>query len=199
MFSALPSLLCVILGIWFLVTLFMPGNPDPLPLYLPVLNPLDLEELFCVVLFLLWQNSARRAGDAEGLSRRTILVIADGALFLVLIAVIARSVHFYGGVPYGRVPGSEVFQLCLFVFWAVWGIAHIIGGNRMKLRRLWIAGAVLTVADIAKLLILDLAGSGTAIRIVSFFIAGLILLFIGWASPLPPAPEKAAAGETEEL
>jgi uncharacterized membrane protein len=197
-FSALPSLLCVILGIWFLVTIFMPGNPDPLPLYLPVLNPLDLEELFCVVLFLLWQNSARRAEDRGNFSRRTVLVIADGALFLVLTAVIARSVHFYGGVPYGMVPGSEVFQLCLFVFWAVWGIAHIIGGNRMKLRRLWIAGAVLTVADIMKLLLLDLAGSGTVIRIVSFFIAGLILLFIGWISPLPPAPEKTTAGETEE-
>ncbi|MDR2160189.1 MAG: DUF2339 domain-containing protein [Treponema sp.] len=197
-FSALPLFLCIILGIWFTVTLFMPGNPDPHPLYLPVLNPLDLEELFCIVLFLLWQNSARRAGDRGSLSRGVILTIADGALFLVFTAVIARGVHFYGRIPYGRVPGSEVFQLCLFVFWAIWGVAHIIGGNRMKFRRLWIAGAILTVTDIAKLLILDLAGSGTAIRIISFFIAGFILLFIGWASPLPPAPEKTAAGEAEK-
>ncbi|MDR1900567.1 MAG: DUF2339 domain-containing protein, partial [Treponema sp.] len=200
LFLALPVSLCVILGFWFVVTLFMPGNPSPLPLYLPLLNPLDLEELFCIVLFLFWQNAIRRAGDEGGLSRRSLLVIADGALFLALTAVIARSVHFYGRVPYWDVPRSEVFQLCLFVFWAVWGIAHIVGGNRIKLRRVWIAGAVLTVADIVKLLVLDLKGSGTVIRIVSFFIAGLILLFIGWTSPLPPAKDKTAAvgGATEE-
>jgi uncharacterized membrane protein len=197
MFCALPFILCGILGLWFLVTLFMPGNPDPLPLYLPVLNPLDLEELFCIVLFLLWQNSARRAGDAGSLSMRNTLIIADGALFLILTTVIARSVHFYGGIPYNRVPGSEVFQLCLFIFWAVWGIGHIVWGNRMKQRRLWIAGAILTVADIAKLLILDLAEAGTVIRIVSFFIAGFILLFIGWVSPLPPARKK-TPGERKE-
>jgi len=48
--------------------------------------------------------------------------------------------------------------------------------------------------DIAKLLVLDLANSGTVTRIVSFFIAGIVLLFIGWRSPLPP---KRKSEETE--
>jgi uncharacterized membrane protein len=195
LFFVLPCIVCGILGIWFLVTLFMPGNPDPLPLYLPILNPLDLEELFCIALFLFWQDSGRRAGDRGSIPKRNALCIADGALFLALIAVIARSNHFYKGIPYAAVPGSEVFQLCLFVLWAVWGIAHIIVGNRIKLRGLWIAGAVLTVADIAKLLVLDLAEAGAAVRIVSFFIAGLILLVIGWIAPLPPSRESAGEGE----
>jgi uncharacterized membrane protein len=43
------------------------------------------------------------------------------------------------------------------------------------------------VGDIGKFIILDLAEAGAVIRIISFFIAGLALLFIGWAAPLPPA------------
>jgi uncharacterized membrane protein len=50
---------------------------------------------------------------------------------------------------------------------------------------------VLTLADIAKLILLDMANTGTLARIASFFIAGLILLFIGWAAPLPPSLKPA--------
>jgi uncharacterized membrane protein len=115
-------------------------------------------------------------------------------VFLWLTAILARSFHFYGHIPYSRLPVSAGFHLGLFIFLAFYGIAHIIAGRRMLLRRVWIAGAVFTAAAIGKLLLLDLAGTGAVTRIFSFFIAGLILLFIGWAAPLPPAekiPPKA--------
>ena len=63
-------------------------------------------------------------------------------------------------------------------------------GNRLLLRRVWAAGAILMLIDIGKLLLVDLAQTGTITRIISFFVAGLLLLFIGWAAPLPPASEK---------
>jgi uncharacterized membrane protein len=81
---------------------------------------------------------------------------------------------------------SSEFHLGIFIFWAVYGILHIIVGNKVRNRPVWIAGAVLTLVDIAKLILLDLADSGTVTRIVSFFIAGMVLLFIGWRAPLPP-------------
>jgi uncharacterized membrane protein len=181
------------MGLWFFVTLFLSGDPAPLPLYIPLVNPLDLEEAFCIVLVLLWQSVVFKQGDLPRIKKPALFVITDGAVFLFAIAVIARSVHFYGGVPYYRVFDSDLFQLCLFIFWAVYGIGHIIGGYKRSLRKVWIAGAVLTVVDIAKLLIMDMAETGAVIRIVSFFIAGFILLFIGWAAPLPPAEGKTAA------
>jgi uncharacterized membrane protein len=54
------------------------------------------------------------------------------------------------------------------------------------------------VVDIAKLLIWDLAGTAPVIRIISFFVAGLILLFIGWVAPLPPSAASQAATAPEE-
>jgi uncharacterized membrane protein len=190
----LPLVLSGIMGIWFLVTLFFPGDPAPLPFYIPIVNPLDLEEAFCIVLFLLWQSALLKRRELPRLKKPALFVIIDIMIFLFAIAVTARSVHFYGDVPYRRVFNSDVFHLCLFILWAVYGIGHIIWGNRLSLRKLWIAGAILTVADIAKLLILDLAGTGALTRIVSFFIAGLLLLFIGWIAPLPPA-EKTTQGK----
>jgi uncharacterized membrane protein len=178
------------MGIWFLVTLFLSGDPAPLPFNIPNLNPLDLEEAFCIVLFLLWQTALRKRTDLPVMKTQVLVVSIDAAAFLFAIAVCARSVHFYGGVPYDRVFDSDIFHLCLFILWAVYGIGHIIAGSRLSLRQVWIAGTILTVADIAKLLILDLAGTGAVTRIVSFFIAGILLLFIGWAAPLPPAEKN---------
>jgi uncharacterized membrane protein len=181
------------MGLWFLVTLFLPGDPAPLPFYIPLVNPLDLEEAFCIVLFLLWQSVLLREADLPGLKKPALFIIIDAVIFLFAMAVAARSVHFFAGVPYYRLLRSEIFHLCLFILWAVYGIGHIIGGYKLARRQVWIAGAALTVADIAKLLILDLAKTGAVTRIVSFFIAGLLLLFIGWAAPLPPAAKKPAA------
>ncbi|MDR1247833.1 MAG: DUF2339 domain-containing protein, partial [Treponema sp.] len=110
------------------------------------------------------------------------------------LALTARAVHFYGRIPYRELVYSDVFHLCLFILWAVYGIAHVIGGHRLSLRQLWIAGAVLTLADIAKFLLFDQAGAGAALRITSFFLAGLFLLFIGWAAPLPPSSGPPGSG-----
>jgi uncharacterized membrane protein len=197
-FFVLPLILCCIMGLWFMITLFLPGDPAPQPFYIPILNPLDLEEAFCLVLFLLWQSALLNRGDLPVLKKPVLFVVTDVLVFLFAMALTARSVHFYGQVPYYRIFDSPVFHLCLFILWAVYGIGHIIGGSRFSQRKVWIAGAVLTVTDIAKLLLLDMSGTGTVTRIVSFFIAGLLLLFIGWAAPLPPAAEeeKTNPGET---
>jgi uncharacterized membrane protein len=187
----LPWTLCGAAMLWFLVTLFMKGNPAPLPLYIPVLNPLELQEALCAAVVIFTQIKAREAG-LPSIPRPGVFILADIMAFCWITAMLARCVHFWGGIPSGEVAASEAYSLCLLVFWAFWGIGHIITGHRLALRPVWIAGAVLTVTDIAKLLLLDMANTGTAVRIVSFFISGLVLLFIGWAAPLPPAEKKGA-------
>jgi uncharacterized membrane protein len=196
------------LALWFIATLFIFGSPRPLPFYLPFLNPLDLLEGLCIAVFLFWRlgPSGRPAGPGEAEERPLIsgaglFVIADLAVFFWIIAVISRCLHFYGGVSRSALAGSGGFRISLFAFLGLYGILHIIGGRRIKNRPLWIAGAVMILLDISKFLILDLAGTGAGVRILSFFISGLILLFIGWAAPLPPvlknreAETPAAGGE----
>jgi uncharacterized membrane protein len=48
-------------------------------------------------------------------------------------------------------------------------------------------GAALLVVVVAKLFLIDLSGVGTIERIVSFVGVGLLMLILGYFSPLPPA------------
>ena len=61
--------------------------------------------------------------------------------------------------------------------------------NRLGKRKLWVFGAVLLGAVVLKLFVVDFAASGTVARIVSFLSVGVLLLFIGYLAPLPPAEQ----------
>ena len=180
---ALPVMVSFILGLWFIVSLFHHGDPSPLTFYVPVLNPLDLLEGLCIACIVFWQVKSDPV-------KMKLMVLADIMVFFWIVSVLARSVHYYAGIPWHRVSSSDAFQLSLFIFWALYGIFHIILGHKKKHRLPWIAGAILVAMDIAKLILFDMSGIGAVPRILSFFAAGLVLLFIGWAAPLPPAAAK---------
>ncbi len=56
----------------------------------------------------------------------------------------------------------------------------------------WVAGAALLGAVVLKLLVVDLSGSGTVTRIVSFIGVGLLMLIIGYVAPLPAKESRHA-------
>ena len=60
---------------------------------------------------------------------------------------------------------------------------------RRRYRLVWIVGAVLLAVVIAKLFLIDLSRTGSVERIVSFVGVGLLMLVVGYFSPLPPASE----------
>jgi uncharacterized membrane protein len=51
-------------------------------------------------------------------------------------------------------------------------------------------GAALLAAVVLKLLLVDLSGTGTLTRIVSFIGVGVLMLVIGYVAPLPAKPEE---------
>jgi hypothetical protein len=195
--NELPISLCVALVIWFSGSIFSRGNPAPLPVYIPFVNPLDLQQAFCIIIILLRHvllKKTLRNDDSPNDSAmqinivpsgKTVFCITDIMIFLWLSAIAARSVHYFLHIDYARVISNSIFQLILLILWGIYAIAHILVGHKKANRNLWISGAVLIIADIVKLLLIDLAQSGAIPRIISFFAAGLLLLFIGWAAPLP--------------
>ena len=62
-------------------------------------------------------------------------------------------------------------------------------GRRAR-RRLWLLGAGLLAVVVVKLFLVDLAASDTFERIVSFTGVGLLLVLVGYLSPLPPKIES---------
>jgi uncharacterized membrane protein len=178
------AVLSLALAAWVLIANWAsPGNAQPLP-YIPVLNPLDLGIAAALLAVVAWLRSP--AAAATGLPLQTLAVPA-GTAFLWLNGMLIRSFHHWGGVPY-HVDGwldSRGVQTGLALLWSGLALVLMLLGTRRHQRAPWLAGAVLLGAVVLKLLIFDLQGSGTVLRIVSFIGVGVLMLVIGYVAPLP--------------
>ena len=78
-------------------------------------------------------------------------------------------------------------QASLSIFWSLLGLAAMSLAAKRMWRPIWIAGAALMGVVVLKLFAVDLEGSGSLPRIVSFLSVGALLLLAGYVSPLPPS------------
>ena len=190
----LPATLIVGLYLWSVIGLTLDGNPHPLP-YLPLLNPLDLMQM---VVFLTIVNATvvldriKPSSWTAGMPEQWQWVFPVTVAVAWLTAVVARTVHHYGGIVYSvdAMLHSAVFHAAVAVVWGFAALGAMITANRLGQRSVWFAGAGLLAVVVGKLFVVDLAGSGTISRIVSFLAVGALLLVIGFFTPLPPASSK---------
>ncbi len=178
---------------WTLFVNFYHGDPAPLP-FVPLLNPVELTQAYILILILKWIGLRREWLEQMGIGPdgRLINMIFFGAGFLLLNAMVARTIHFRHHVPY-TVSGmyhSVLLQAALSILWGVTALVATLVATRKGSRPAWIAGASILSLVVLKLFIIDLAGTGTIARIVSFLGVGSLMLIIGYFSPLPPARTK---------
>lgn len=175
-----------------LINLASDGSPTPLA-YLPLLNPLDLSiaiVMLAVVRYAASLGFAGRLRSGETFARQiTIGFVA--LIFIWMNAMLARALHYVAQIPltlqaYGH---SALAQTSFSVFWGLIGFAAMILSSRRQWRPGWIAGAALMAVVVGKLFLFDTADSGTLARVVSFMTVGVLLLVVGYVSPLPP-PRK---------
>ena len=188
----LLSVVFIVLGLWWLASLFNAGAATPLP-WLPVLNPLELAQLAALVLALRWQ-----LGDARTLSPRRLMVLAALA-FIWITSVVLHAVHHWGGEPWGdALLSTSLAQTSLTVVWSVLGVLGWVIGSKRGQRMLWLAGAVLMGVVLAKLVFVDRQHLGNLLGIGSFIAYGLLCTAVGYFAPAPPrtaAAEGEASGE----
>ncbi|WP_157068185.1 DUF2339 domain-containing protein, partial [Desulfosarcina cetonica] len=189
----LPTLLVIELVVWSLQTLFLDGNPRPLP-YLPIINPLDLAQIFVFLVMVHWVRVVRMEALPPAIDFPPTLmwgVPAAGGLLWITV-VVARTIHHLAAVPYDRhfMIRSELFQAAVAVLWGLVALGSMITANRLRQRMIWFCGAGLLAVVVVKLFVVDLSGSGTISRIVSFLAVGGLLLVIGFFTPLPPSDTK---------
>jgi len=184
-------------GIWSVfANLRANGDPAPMP-YVPLVNPLDLCQLLALAAIAAWCEV--RAGLEVQAGRRPPRLdwLVYGLGFLWMSALVARTVHHYAGIPFTRAAlfESTLLQACLSLLWTAAALGLMIGATRRTRRTLWIAGAVLLGLVTAKLLLVDLARSGTVARFVTFIGVGLLFLAVGYFSPVPPASTADREGD----
>ena len=126
------------------------------------------------------------------------LTVVGALAFVWLNGVLLRTIHHWAGIPYDldEMTRSVLVQAAISIFWTVLALTAMVVATRNKLRPLWILGAVLMGVVVVKLFIVDLEHVTGIERIVSFIGVGVLMLVIGYFSPLPPrAKEEVAAKE----
>jgi uncharacterized membrane protein len=169
------------------------GDPAPLP-YLPLLNPLDLAQGAALLALFAWLRRLHGLPFTPPIFQDAALAyLGLGTIgFIWLNGVLLRTLHHWGGVPFhlDAMLRSMLVQASLSIFWSVLALCAMITATRTKLRPLWLTGAGLMAIVVVKLFFVDLSNVGGIERIVSFIGVGLLMLVVGYFSPVPPASAR---------
>jgi len=190
-------LLGVILWLGMILANAVSDGGTVLPVYAPILNPLELASLF--VLWTLWRwHKATLAQGVESLLPNTPFraAVALGLTGFVLAnAALLRTLHHWAGTPFTtpEVWDSEIVQTALTVFWSALAVTVMFQAARRAQRLVWMAGALLLGVVVLKLFLFDLSQLRGLGRIVAFLGVGVLLLAIGYFSPVPPKERQADA------
>lgn len=184
----------VFLGIWFIKeSTLNPGNPNPLP-YIPIINPLELIQLFVILVLVFWIHIMNREIPwfIDSVGSLWGKIISAALIFIWLNTVLGRSVHVFIQIPYrwDVLWHSMIFQAGVSVLWTLLALLTTVWAARRGIRPLWFSGAFLLGCVVVKLFFVDLSRSGTIARIVSFLATGILMLVIGFFSPLPPSSKE---------
>ncbi|HEX3061231.1 MAG TPA: DUF2339 domain-containing protein, partial [Usitatibacter sp.] len=188
--------LVVAMAVWSVYINFAhAGGSDPLP-YLPILNAIDLGHLLAIFAVIAWWMALRRCElrTPPLLEGRLGLSAAGIVIFIWLNAILLRTMHHWMGVSYNpeALLASREVQAALSVFWAALALATMLIATRKARRALWVVGASLMAVVVVKLVVLDLSRLAGLERIISFIGVGVLMLVIGYFSPVPPRKEVTA-------
>lgn len=188
--------IAVFLALWTLYANFTnTGDPHPL-IFVPILNPLDVAIGAVFVVVALWLRAAAQHGLGPWLAsaRPGLLLVCGAGAFIWVNGMLLRTLHHWAGLPFALEPmlSSRLVQASFSILWTLLAMAAMVVATRRALRPLWVSGAGLMGVVVVKLFVVDLSGIGTVERIVSFIGVGLLMLLVGYLSPVPPREEANA-------
>jgi uncharacterized membrane protein len=195
---AAAPLAVLMLGWFWLANSASAGDAEPLA-YLPLLNPLELGLLFALGAVFAWARMGLAELGVDAVRSQWLTqAVAGASLFALLTAMVMRSAHHWGGVPYqlDALLDSMLVQAGLSIVWTLIALPLMVLGNRRGRRELWLIGAALIAVVVAKLFFVELGNRGGLERIVSFIGVGVLLLVVGYFAPLPA--RKADTDQSQE-
>lgn len=169
------------------------GDAFPLPT-IPILNPFDLTLALIGLTLAHYVYTLGRNGRLTPERRKAVAIIGVALAFFALNASLLRAIHHATGVRYTfeSLWSSVVVQAALSIFWTLLALASMVYATRRARRTVWMVAAGLLAVVVIKLFVVDLSTLGTGARIVSFLVVGVLMLLVGYVSPVPPNREVTA-------
>ena len=157
--------------------------------YLPFINPLEEGAAFALLGLAIFYRVSLRYFPVQLSVCRPWPVIALLALsFWWLNGVLLRALAWYGEVAWSieALWHSRLVQTTFALVWTLVALAVMLRATRRFSRREWLCGAVLLGVVIVKLMLVDSARGGGLARAVAFIGVAILVLIVGYFSPLPP-------------
>jgi uncharacterized membrane protein len=186
------TLTAFIMG-WIVLSYSLSGNVSPLP-YIPLLNPLELLEVFALFVALSWAlDNNELLSKSLDITRQAVYILFSALTFLFLNTLIVRVAHHWLSIPYtaNDLWSAPAVQTSLSIFWMLLALTTTFIAARKHSRQLWFSGFALIGVVIVKLFLVDLANIGSLERILTFITVGILMLINGYISPMPPKEEQA--------
>lgn len=172
----------IVFILWLLIVPFFRTQPF-IAYWMPIVNPSDMLDLAMLssVLWMLYQQTQQH------LERALAMMLAVLVLLWVSSQVMLRALHYYLATP---MQGMQIWhnatvQLSFTLLWLILALLTMCIASKKQMRLLWLLGSSLIVIVAIKLLILDLANVGTLMRVLSFLLAGGLMLCIAYLAPMP--------------
>jgi len=181
----IPAPLAGLAVLWFLG---VSGEPSTALLgYLPLVNPLDAVQAAVLAMLWLWcrgLSEEEHLGITANRYRATLSALA----FIGLNAAVLRCLHHWTGMAFepDAILASARAQATLSIVWTLVGLGVMIVATRRGWRPVWLAAASLLAVVVVKLFLFDMRDSNTLAAIISFIAVGLLLLLVGYLTPIPP-------------
>jgi uncharacterized membrane protein len=185
--GSVPIALC--LWVWTLfANMTSNGSAAPLP-YFPIANPLDIAIAGTLLALLPWMQECVIYFKIKSIQTDAAIPIVLGlTAFYWINGMLLRTISRWADIPLilNVMLRSTLTQAVLSVFWAVLALGLMVWATRRSMRALWLTGGGLMGAVVLKMFIIDLSKIGTVERIITFISVGVLLLLLGYFSPVPP-------------
>lgn len=157
--------------------------------YLPLINPLELSALLGFVALSTWLY---RGFNSTSTVAAEIKDKAEIALYLLIAfwinGVLIRILAYYGEIPWDAYSlwNSRLVQAGMAICWTFGALICMLRAGQKENRQLWFCGAGLLLVVLLKLFLIDSSNSGGLIRAIAFICVAILILIVGYFTPLPP-------------
>ena len=157
--------------------------------WLPLVNPLEEGAAFALLGLVVFYRAVDRYYPALLAQARPwpgVALMAFG--FWWLNGALMRALAWYGDVAWNMASlwDSRLIQTSFALFWMLSALVVMIHATRRASRQEWLCGAALLGVVMVKLMLVDSAGGGGLSRAVAFIGVAILVLIVGYFSPLPP-------------
>ena len=151
--------------------------------WLPILNPFDLISIAMFASFIWMLLQQIKVGRDKGM----MAVLMVLSLLWLSSYIVLRALHVYLQTPFNELAlwSNATVQLSLTILWVLLAWITMWTATLKKLKPMWILGGSILVIVTLKLVLFDLSHIGTLTRVISFLLAGGVMLLIAYIAPMP--------------